>query len=185
MNGGLSSPPSADKNLSVSEAQILFTLSLIAPALHTIDSSKPHTKEAHDCFKFRCGIIGYGLCVCVSRCLDGWKWGVCECVLVCTCLGRSSRLISPCWWFSDILFQFKVTDSSLRDAHKSEVNGLLQFRYTYITKHQWHMGTVISYTSKLLQQFVSTWIMFPSLLPQFGSAFFSSTEGGVPVLLSI
>ncbi len=27
--------------------------------------------------------------------------------------------------------------------------------------------------------------MFPSLLPQFGSAFFSSKEGGVPVLLSI
>ncbi len=33
--------------------------------------------------------------------------------------------------------------------------------------------------------FLSTWIMFPSLLPQFGSAFFSSKEGGVPVLLSI
>ncbi len=185
MNGGLSSPPSADKNLSVSEAQILFTLSLIAPALHTIDSSKPHTKEAHDCFKFRCGIIGYGLCVCVSRCLDGWEWGVWECVLVCRRLGRSNRLISSCWWFSDILLQFKVTDSSLRDAHKSEVNGLLQFRYTYITKHQWHMGTVISYTSKLLQQFLSKELCFPSLLPQFGSAFFSSTEGGVPVLLSI
>ncbi len=28
-------------------------------------------------------------------------------------------------------------------------------------------------------------IMFPSLLPQFGHAFFSSKEGGVPVLLSI
>ncbi len=46
-----------------------------------------------------------------------------------------------------------------------------------ITKHQWlvHMGTVISYTSKLLKQreiqFLSTLIMFPSLLPQFGSAF--------------
>ncbi len=34
-------------------------------------------------------------------------------------------------------------------------------------------------------QFLSTLIMFPSLLPQFGSAFFSSKEGGVPVLLSI
>ncbi len=52
-----------------------------------------------------------------------------------------------------------------------------------------HTGTVISYTSKLLQQrwnfFLSIWITFPSLLPQFGSAFFSSKEVVVPVLLSI
>ncbi len=34
-------------------------------------------------------------------------------------------------------------------------------------------------------QFLRTWIMFPSLLPQFGSAFFSSKEGDVLVLLSI
>ncbi len=60
-----------------------------------------------------------------------------------------------------------------------------------ITKHQWlvHMDTVISYTSKIVAKEVeiklSTLIMFPSLLPQFGSAFFSSKEGGVPVLLSI
>ncbi len=43
----------------------------------------------------------------------------------------------------------------------------------------------ISYTSKLLEiQFLSTWIMFPSLLAQFVRVFFSSKEG-VPVLLSI
>ncbi len=57
-----------------------------------------------------------------------------------------------------------------------------------------HMGTVISYTSKLLQQrwkynfykiqFLSKLIIFPSSLSQFVSAFFSSKEG-VPVLLSI
>ncbi len=31
-------------------------------------------------------------------------------------------------------------------------------------------------------QFLSTWIMFPSFFPQCGRAFFSSKEGGVPVL---
>ncbi len=52
---------------------------------------------------------------------------------------------------------------------------------TYVknTNDIW-VHTVISYTSKLLQQRwkynLSTLIMFLSLLPQFGSAFFSSKE---------
>ncbi len=33
-------------------------------------------------------------------------------------------------------------------------------------------------------QFLNSWIMFPSLLPQFGSGFFTSKEG-VSVLVSI
>ncbi len=42
-----------------------------------------------------------------------------------------------------------------------------------------HFKTV---TTEVDIQFLSTLIMFPSLLPQFGSAFFSSKEGGVPLL---
>ncbi len=52
------------------------------------------------------------------------------------------------------------------------------------------MGTVIFIHFKTVAtdveiQFLSTLIIFPSLLPQFVSAFFSFKEGGVPVLLSI
>ncbi len=47
------------------------------------------------------------------------------------------------------------------------------------------MGTVIHFKTVATEvgiQFLSTLIMFSSLLPQFGSALFSSKEGGVPVL---
>ncbi len=53
---------------------------------------------------------------------------------------------------------------------------------TYGYSHFIHFKTV---ATDVEIQFLSTLIMFPSLLPQFGSAFFSSKEGGVPVLLSI
>ncbi len=53
---------------------------------------------------------------------------------------------------------------------------------TYGYSHFMHFKTV---ATEVEIQCLSTLIMFPSLLPQFGSAFFSSKEGGVPVLLSI
>ncbi len=52
---------------------------------------------------------------------------------------------------------------------------------TYGYSHFIHFKTV---ATEVEIQFLSTCIMFPSLLPQFGSVFFSSKEG-VPVLLSI
>ncbi len=49
----------------------------------------------------------------------------------------------------------------------------------WITKHQWHMGTYVyshfihfkTVAIEVEIQFLSIWFMFPSLLPQFGSAF--------------
>ncbi len=52
---------------------------------------------------------------------------------------------------------------------------------TYGFSHFIHFKTV---ATEVELKMLSTLIMFPSLLPQFGSAFFSSKEG-VPVLLSI
>ncbi len=55
-----------------------------------------------------------------------------------------------------------------------------------IAKHQWlvHMGTVILDTSKTVAtemeiQFLNTWIMFPSLLPQIWKCIFSVLKKGV------
>ncbi len=56
-----------------------------------------------------------------------------------------------------------------------------------ITKHQWHICTYHTLQNcwkEVEIQFVSTWIMFPSLLPQFGRAFFTSKEGGVQYFCS-
>ncbi len=46
--------------------------------------------------------------------------------------------------------------------------------YSYGYSHFIHFKTV---ATEVEIQFLSTWIMFPSLLPQFGSALFSSKEG--------
>ncbi len=51
-----------------------------------------------------------------------------------------------------------------------------------VYSHFIHFETV---ATEVEIQFLSTQIMFPSLLPQFGSTLFSSKEGGVPVILSI
>ncbi len=53
---------------------------------------------------------------------------------------------------------------------------------TYGYRNFIHFTTV---ATEVEIQFLSILIMFPSLLPRFGSAFFSSKEGVVPVLLSI
>ncbi len=45
---------------------------------------------------------------------------------------------------------------------------------TYVYSHFIHFKTV---AKEAEIKFLSTWNMFPSLLPQFGSAFFSSKEG--------
>ncbi len=49
---------------------------------------------------------------------------------------------------------------------------------THGYSHFIHFKTV---ATEVEIQFLSTLIMFPSLLPQFGSAFFSSKEGGACV----
>ncbi len=54
--------------------------------------------------------------------------------------------------------------------------------YTYGYSDFIHFKTV---ATEVAIQILSTLIIFPYLLPQFGSAFFSSKEGGVPVPLSI
>ncbi len=59
-----------------------------------------------------------------------------------------------------------------------------------ITKHKLHIGYshfihLKTIATEVEIQFLSTWIMFPSLLPQLRSAFFSSKEGGVQVFLSM
>ncbi len=51
---------------------------------------------------------------------------------------------------------------------------------TYEYSHFIHFKTV---ATEVEIQFLSTLIMFPSLLPQIGSAFFSSKEGGCPSTL--
>ncbi len=53
---------------------------------------------------------------------------------------------------------------------------------TYGYSHFIHFKTV---ATEVEIQILSTQIIFPYLLPQFGSDLFSSKEGGVPVLLSI
>ncbi len=53
---------------------------------------------------------------------------------------------------------------------------------TYGYSHFIHFKT---FATEVEIQCLSMLIMFPSLLPQFGSAFFNSKEGSVPVLLSI
>ncbi len=53
--------------------------------------------------------------------------------------------------------------------------------FTYGFSHFIHFKTD---ATEVEIQFLNTWIMFPSLLPQFGSAFFFSKEG-VSVLLAI
>lgn len=54
-----------------------------------------------------------------------------EYVSVCWCVDVLVGLADSCHPADDSVTYFKVTDISLRGAHKSEENGLLQFRYTY------------------------------------------------------
>ncbi len=62
------------------------------------------------------------------------------------------QVVISVWCYLVLLYYIVIIDTSKSDATEVEI------------------------------QFLSTWIMFPSLLAQFGSAFFSSKEG-VPVLL--
>ncbi len=82
------------------------------------------------------------------------------------------------WWFSQCGRTWLVCRKQLNTSgvtlNEPQTHHQTPMTCTYGYSHFIHTKTV---ATEVEIQFLSTWIMFPSLLPQFGSAFFSSKEG--------
>ncbi len=90
------------------------------------------------------------------------------------------------WWFSQCGRTWLVCRKQLNTSgvtlNEPKTHHQTQMTCTYGYSHFIHFKTV---ATEVEIQFLSTWIMFPSLLPQFGSAFFSSKEGGASTFVHI
>ncbi len=82
---------------------------------------------------------------------------------------------------SQVLIQLNTSGVTLNADLEPKIHHQTPMTCTYGYSHFIHFKTV---ATEVEIQFLSTLIMFPSLLPLFGSAFFSFNSG-VPVLLSI
>ncbi len=90
------------------------------------------------------------------------------------------------WWFSQCgrtwLVCRKQPNTSGVTLNETQTHHQTPMTCTYGCRHFIHFKTV---ATEVEIQFLSTWIMFPSLLAQFGSAFFCSKEGGVNTFVHI
>ncbi len=90
------------------------------------------------------------------------------------------------WWFSQCGRTWLVCRKQLNTSgvtlNEPQTHHQTPMTCTYGYSHFIHTKTV---ATEVEIKMLSTWMMFPSLLAQFGSAFFSSKEGGTSTFVHI